>query len=251
MSALELQAGVTYGPINSRRLGRSLGINLLPAERKLCTFDCVYCQYGSARPVSVRARGFPTVETVMEGVEKALRLQSSPPDYLTFSGNGEPTLHPRFAEIVREVCRLRDRACPETMVAVLSNSSRVNDPEVRRAIAALDDPIMKLDAGDPVTLAKINRPAEGISFEEIMEGLAGLPGLIIQSMIISGRVQNARGDAHERWLAAIAELSPEEVQIYSSERPVAETGVQQVSKDELDDLAARAEQRIGVPIRAY
>jgi wyosine [tRNA(Phe)-imidazoG37] synthetase (radical SAM superfamily) len=251
MSVLELQADVTYGPINSRRLGRSLGINLLPVDRKLCTFDCVYCQYGSARPVSVGSRGFPTVETVTDRVDAALARQSSPPDYLTFSGNGEPTLHPRFREIVQEVCHLRDRVCPGTRVAILSNSSRINHAEVRRAIAALDDPIMKLDAGDPVTLAKINRPAEGISFEEIMQGLAALPGLIIQSMIISGQVQNTRGEAHERWLSAIAELSPREVQIYSSERPVAETGVQQVPKDELDNLAARAEQRTGVPVRAY
>jgi len=251
MSVLELQADVTYGPINSRRLGRSLGINLLPVDRKLCTFDCVYCQYGSARPVSVRARGFPTVETVMEGMEEALGRLPSPPDYLTFSGNGEPTLHPRFPEIVREVCRLRDRVCPETRVAILSNSSRVNNPEVRRALVALDDPIMKLDAGDPATMARINRPAAGVRFEEIMQGLAALPGLIIQSMIISGQVQNALGEAHERWLSAIAELSPREVQIYSSERPVAETGVQQVPKDELDDLATRAEQRVGVPVRAY
>lgn len=251
MSVLELQAGVTYGPINSRRLGRSLGINLLPTDRKVCTFDCVYCQYGSARPFVEGARGFPTVEAVLEGVEEALSRQPAPPDYLTFSGNGEPTVHPRFPEIVREVCCLRDKVSPQTRVAILSNSSRVHRTEIRRAIQALDDPIMKLDAGDPMTMAQINRPAVGVRFDEIMEGLAALPRLIIQTMIITGPVQNVRGEAHERWLSAIAQLSPTKVQIYSTERPVAETGVQQVAREELERLASGAQERTGVPVTAY
>jgi len=251
MSVLELQAGVTYGPINSRRLGRSLGVNLLPTERKVCTFDCVYCQYGSAQPVAKDAGGFPTVEAVLQGVEEALSRQPSPPDYLTFSGNGEPTLHPHFREIAEEVCRLRDRVCPQTRVAILSNSSRVHRAEIRRAIEALDDPIMKLDAGDAMTMAQISRPAASVRFEELMDGLAALPRLIIQSMIIMGPVQNVRGEARERWLSAIAQLSPTKVQIYTSERPVAETGVLQVPKEELERLAAEAQGRTGVPVTAY
>ncbi len=253
MSVLELQRDVTYGPINSRRLGRSLGINLLPAGRKVCSFDCVYCQYGSAEAVSAPGAktAFPSVAIVLAGLEEALRRQASPPDYLTFSGNGEATLHPQFPEIVVEVCRLRDRICPHTRLAILSNSSRVHRAEIRQAIERLDDPIMKLDAGDPVTLAQINRPAAGVTLERIMDGLAALPRLTVQSMIVSGEAQNVEGEALEGWLWAIAHLSPVNVQIYTAERPVAEAGVERVSKEALEGLARRAQERTGIPVTAY
>ncbi len=253
MSVLELQREVTYGPINSRRLGRSLGINLLPGGRKVCTFDCVYCQYGSAKAVSTPGAktGFPSVETVLDKLEEAIRRQASPPDYLTFSGNGEPTLHPQFPEIAAEVRRLRDRMCPAARLAILSNSTLVHRGEIRQAIAALDDPIMKLDAGDAITLERINRPAAGVAFDKIVDGLAALPRLIIQSMIISGEVANAEGEALEGWLSAIAELSPVKVQVYSTERPVAEAGVHRVSKEALDGLARLAQERTGIPVAAY
>ncbi|MDH4208672.1 MAG: radical SAM protein [Anaerolineae bacterium] len=253
MSVLELQRGVTYGPIHSRRLGRSLGINLLPAGRKVCTFDCVYCQYGSAETVTDRGAktGFPSLETVLDKLEEAIGRQASPPDYLTFSGNGEPTLHPQFAEIVAEVRRLRDRMCPEARLAILSNSTLLHRGEVRRAVEALDDPIMKLDAGEAMTLQRINRPGPGVSFDNIMDGLAALPRLIIQSMIISGEVANAEGEALEGWLSAIAQLAPLKVQIYSTERPVAEAGVHRVSKEVLNGLAKLAQERTGIPVAAY
>jgi wyosine [tRNA(Phe)-imidazoG37] synthetase (radical SAM superfamily) len=253
MSVLELQKGIVYGPVNSRRLGRSLGINLLPPRRKLCTFDCVYCQYGSAAPLSSRPlpSGLPSVSAVVREVEEAIGRQESPPDYLTFSGNGEPTLHPDFPEIVDEILLLRDRACPEARVAILSNSSQAHRPEIRKAIELLDDPIMKLDAGDAATLSLISRPASVVTFEKIIEGLAEMPLLIIQTMIISGQPQNAEGEAHEAWLTALARLSPDEVQIYTAERPVPESGVQQVSKEVLEGLARQAQERLGVPVRAY
>lgn len=253
MSVLELQRDVIYGPVNSRRLGRSLGINLLPASRKVCTFDCIYCQYGRAEAVITAGTdtGFPSVQTVLDKVEEAIRRQQTPPDYLTFSGNGEPTLHPQFPEIVAEILRLRDRVCPDARVALLSNSSRVHRPEIREAIAQLDDPIMKLDAGDPATLAQISRPAAGVTLERIVEGLAELPHLVVQSMIISGQAQNCEGEAHEAWLATLARVSPDEVQIYSADRVVAESGVRRVSKEDLARLAHHAQEETGVPVRAY
>jgi len=253
MSVLELQRGVIYGPVNSRRLGRSLGINLLPVSRKVCTFDCVYCQYGKAGAVSstsVRG-GFPSVSTVLREVEGAIMRQQTSPDYLTFSGNGEPTLHPEFPEIVVEVLRLRDRLCPAARVAILSNSSTVHRPEIRKTIEQLDDPIMKLDAGDPDTLSRMNRPAPAVTFEKIVEGLAGMPRLIVQSMIIAGESQNAEGEAHEAWLTTLARLSPEKVQTYTAERPVAESGVRRVPREDLESLAQRAQERTGIPVGAY
>jgi wyosine [tRNA(Phe)-imidazoG37] synthetase (radical SAM superfamily) len=253
MSVLELQRGVIYGPVNSRRLGSSLGINLLPASRKVCTFDCVYCQYGKAGAVSSTdvQSGFPSVSSVLREVEAAIKRQETHPDYLTFSGNGEPTLHPEFPEIVDEVLRLRERLCPATRVAILSNSSTAHRPEVRKAIEKLDAPIMKLDAGDPETLSRINRPAPAVTFEKILEGLAGMPRLIVQSMIILGEPQNVEGEAHEAWLTTLARLSPERVQIYTAERPVAESGVRRVSRGDLESLAQRAQERTGIPVGAY
>lgn len=252
MSVLELQSDVIYGPINSRRLGRSLGINLLPITHKLCTFDCIYCQYGSSQTASLTERetGFPSVDEVLRNVETAVGQQPAP-DYLTFSGNGEPTLHPNFPEIVAKVRRLRDRLCPDTRLAILSNSSRVSEPEIRKAVEQMDDPIMKLDAGDPETLASINRPLAGVAFEEIIAGLRAMPRLIIQSMIVTGPVQNVEGEVHETWLRALVHVAPQRVQIYGAERPVAETGVERVSKEILERLARNAEQRTGISVTAY
>jgi wyosine [tRNA(Phe)-imidazoG37] synthetase (radical SAM superfamily) len=253
MSVLELQRDVVYGPINSRRLGCSLGINLLPPGRKVCTFDCVYCQYGSAHTVSGPGRqaGFPSVDAVLQKVVEAIRRLPSPPDYLTFSGNGEPTLFPDFPDIVSGMLDLRDRMCPQARLAILSNSSRIHRPEIREAVAQLDDPIMKLDAGDPQTLSRLSRPTSAITLEKILEGLEAMPRLIIQSMIIEGEVQNAEGEAHEAWLAAVARLSPEMVQVYTAERPVAESGVRQVSRPHLQELASRAQERTGITVKAY
>jgi wyosine [tRNA(Phe)-imidazoG37] synthetase (radical SAM superfamily) len=253
MSVLELQRDIIYGPINSRRLGRSLGINLLPPGRKVCTFDCVYCQYGTAQtvPGPEGQTGFPPVDSVLQKVEEAVGGLPSPPDYLTFSGNGEPTLHPHFPEIVSRMLDLRDRMCPQARLAILSNSSRVHRAKVREAVAHLDDPIMKLDAGDPLTLSRLSRPSSAITLEKILEGLEAMPRLIIQSMIIEGEVQNAEGEAHEAWLDAIARLSPEMVQIYTAERPVAESGVHRVSSQDLEGIARRAQERTGITVRAY
>ena len=139
MQTLSLQRGVIYGPVDSRRLGRSLGINLLPTGYKLCAFDCIYCQYGRTKVLTASAEKgrFPTVEVVLRKVEEALR-QVPDLNYLTFSGNGEPTLHPHFVELVKDVIHLRDKLRPEVKSAILSNSALVGREEVREALARLD-----------------------------------------------------------------------------------------------------------------
>jgi wyosine [tRNA(Phe)-imidazoG37] synthetase (radical SAM superfamily) len=252
VSVLELQSDVIYGPIHSRRLGRSLGINLLPTKRKLCTFDCIYCQYGSFDPAAAAegCGGFPSLKTVVRRIEEALQKQPLV-DYLTFSGNGEPTLHPEFPDIVSEVRRLRDRTCPSVRLAILSNSSRIHRADIREAIAQLDDPIMKLDAGDPETFGQVNRPAPGVTLEKIHAGLSAMPRLVIQSLIIDGEIQNVRGEAHEAWLSTLSRLSPEKVQIYSTERPVAAEGIETVSREALERLARNSQERTGIEVRAY
>lgn len=249
---LPLKQEIIYGPVNSRRLGRSLGINLLPGWGKVCSFDCVYCQYGRTlvKTLDPGPEGFPTLDEVVAAVEIAL---TSGPDFdsFTFSGNGEPTLHPQWPEIVEAVRQLRDRHRPAGRLTLLSNSSTAARPLVRATLAQMDAPIMKLDAGDEATLAAINRPVTGISLGAIIEGLAQVPGLIIQSLMVEGAVTNSVGPAFENWLGALATLKPVQVQVYSTDRPVPVAGVERVPLERLQQLAARAVDQTGLDVRAY
>jgi len=249
---LQLQPGILYGPVNSRRLGRSLGINLLPADRKVCSFDCVYCHYSRTGVLTLAPEEglCPGVERVLAMVEEALRTRRDF-DYLTFSGNGEPALHPQFPEIAAGVRRLRDQWQPEVKLAILSNSTTVHLPQVREALALLDVPIMKLDAGDPQTLAAINRPVREVELETIVAGLKGMRGLVVQSVMIGGEVSNARGKEFEAWVGALAEIRPARVQIYSTDRPVPEAGVEKVEPAALERMAGEVERRTGMRVQAY
>ena len=252
MQTLSLQRGVIYGPVDSRRLGRSLGINLLPTSYKLCAFDCIYCQYGRTKVLTAKAEeeSFPTVEVVLHKVKEALR-QVPDLNYVTFSGNGESTLHPRFHELVKGVVHLREELRPEVKTAILSNSALVGEEEVREALAKLDLCIMKLDAGDPLTWQAINRPAPSLDFETVIAGLRELDRVTIQSLILDGPVQNVRGKPFDRWAETLASIAPQEVQIYTTDRPVAEAKVEKVPKAILLEMAREAEARTGIPVRAY
>ena len=249
---LPLKQEIIYGPVNSRRLGRSLGINLLPTGSKVCSFDCVYCQYGLTRVKTLEPgpAGFPPLGEVIAAVETALK---SGPDFdsFTFSGNGEPTLHPQWPEVVEAVRLLRDRHRPTVGLTLLSNSSTVTRPAVRATLSRLEVPIMKLDAGDEATLTAINRPAKGICLEAIVEALAQIPGLIIQSLMVQGAMTNSAGPAFENWVSALARLKPVQVQIYSTDRPVPEAGVERVLPERLQQIAARAVAHTGLDVRAY
>ena len=252
MTLLQLQPGIVYGPINSRRLGRSLGINLLSSCYKLCSFDCVYCHYGrtQVKTLSPEEKDLPSVAQVLQAVQEALKVHHSI-DYITFSGNGEPTLHPRFPAIVSGIHDLRDRLRPDIKLAVLSNSTTVHFPYILESLALLNVPMMKLDAGDSLTLAHINRPTPEVRFERIVEGLKRVPGLIIQSVLIGGQVTNVEGEAFEAWLSVLAEIRPTQVQIYSTDRPVPESGVKRVPPDALQHTAAEIEKRTGLQVNTY
>ena len=249
---LPLKHEIIYGPVNSRRLGRSLGINLLPVRRKVCSFDCIYCQYGRTRTKTLdpNPEGFPTLDDVVAAVEIA--LTSGPVfDSFTFSGNGEPTLHPRWPEIVEAVARLRDRHRPAGRLSLLSNASTAARPSVMAALARIDAPIMKLDAGDDATLTAIDCPIGGITLETILEGLSKVRGLIIQTLMVEGAVTNSSGSALENWLGALARLSPVQVQIYSTDRPAPVAGVARVPPERLQQIAAQATDQIGLDVRAF
>ena len=252
MAVLSLQPGIIYGPVNSRRLGQSLGVNLLPTDAKLCSFDCIYCQYGRTRTKTLtpQAAQLPGADEALSAIEAALR-GGADFDYLTFSGNGEASLHPDFPHIVRQTRRLLDELRPSVKLVILSNSSAAHLPRVREALATFDKPVMKLDAGDRRTFKRINRPAPGVALEATLEALVGLPGLVVQSVLVEGRLPNASGAAYQAGLAALAALRPGEVQIYSTDRPVPEAGVERVARERLREIAAEVENLLGVPAHAY
>lgn len=252
MRVLPLERGFTYGPVLSRRLGRSLGINILPLERKVCSFNCVYCHYGvtPGATLTPAAEDFPGVGPVLKAVELALRAYPEV-ESLTFSGNGEPTLHPYFHELVFGVRQLRDRLAPHAQVTLFSNATTLHLPQVQAALPWVDVPIMKLDAGDPATFARINRPARGVTFEAVFAHLQALPNCFLQSVLIDGPVTNARGDPLEAWIAAVAEIRPRQVQIYSTDYPVAEESVERVPPFQLRRIAEEVSRRTGLDVRPF
>jgi len=251
---LPLQSGIIYGPINSRRLGSSLGINLSPTAYKLCSFNCVYCQYGPTQKLVLDAKNYknelPTPEEVVNALEDYLK-EKIDFDYITFSGNGEPTIHPDFPKIVEEVIRLRDKYCPRKKIALLTNSSGIIHKEVKDAVNLLDLPILKLDAGDELTWRRVGRPSLDLSFEDVIQGFYEVKKKVIQTLFVRGDGMNGEEEAFCQWMEKIKEVKPLEVQIYSMDRPPAESKVTTVLPKELDDMANRASRYTGVSVKAY
>lgn len=249
---LKLKDSIIYGPVNSRRLGRSLGINLLPGNRKICSFNCSYCQYGWTKHFSPQAwlDELPPPVAVEQALTEALASLPEPPAFLTFSGNGEATLHPAFPEMVEVVQTVRDRHCPSARTAILSNSSEVHRPEIRSALSRLDLRIMKLDAGSPAQLAAYNQPAPDVRLPDLLAGLAGLPSLIIQTLFSGGPGGNSSPPAVESWLEAVGRLKPQRVQLYSLDRDWPGRDLQPASPAFMEAVAGRLRQA-GIPACTY
>jgi wyosine [tRNA(Phe)-imidazoG37] synthetase (radical SAM superfamily) len=255
MRTLELKKGVLYGPIKSRRLGASLGINLLPWNYKLCTFNCLYCHFGwtkvHTRNVSAYSADLPTVTQVKEALEKYLEENQTPLDYLTFSGNGEPSMHPQFDEMVDVAIEAKDKFIPQAKLAILSNSTCVDDERVRMALNKIQVRIMKLDCGTEQGFKKINRPCPGVEFEKVMEGLGKLNDFTLQTVLVDGSSSNCNEVEIEKWMEQVSRIKPGEVQIYSIDRPSADSGLILVSKERLRQIAKRAREVCGVPVEAF
>jgi len=219
---LPLKKNVIYGPVNSRRLGKSLGINLMPGM-KYCSFNCLYCHYGATPEPKHQAdpqASFAPVGEVLADVEIALRSDIGF-GYLTFSGNGEPTLYPEFKTVVLECKNLLRRIRPDVRLTLLSNSSTCSRPEIIDALEHIDLPIMKLDAGERRLFERINRPAAEIDFEGIIEALSKLNGITIQSLLVSGDPDNSSPEAVSNWYECLRRIKPVAVQIYTLDRPFA------------------------------
>jgi len=255
--SMPLQDGIVYGPVRSRRLGRSLGINVLPRETKVCNMNCAYCQYGSTRrrQSSLQPQGWPSPARIEEAVSTRLRTAAAADetiDRLTIAGHGEPTLHPEFEEIAERLCRVRDQLAPAIPLAILSNSTTAGWPMVRRGLALLDERHMKLDAGDPITYARINGP--GTSIGAIVDALRDLPRIIVQAMFVTeaggDRFDNSGDGAVNEWLAALETIQPSRVHLYTLDRPPALAELRPVSARRLREIAGRV-RVLGIPAQTF
>ncbi|MDE6329801.1 MAG: radical SAM protein [Muribaculaceae bacterium] len=237
-----------FGPIHSRRLGTSLGINLLPDDGKVCTFDCVYCEAGY-NAQGTGTTGLPLPERVERDLEAKLRDMKSRGeslDVITFSGNGEPTLHPRFAEVVEIVNRLRDKYYPEARTSVLTNSTRIFDPRVAEALKLVDNNILKLDSAIEPTMRLIDNPTEKLfTVERLVEGLRQFAGQgIIQTMFLRGShngrpIDNTTPEEVDALIEAYRRIGPKSVMIYTIDRSTPEENLEKVGREELLDIARR------------
>ena len=230
-----------YGPVHSRRLGLSLGINLMPADGKICTFDCLYCECGFNADRRTRSH-YPTREIVVEALEKQLikmHNDNEHPDVLTFAGNGEPTGNPHFPEIIDDTVRLRDKWCPDAKISVLSNSTFIHREKVRLALMKVDNNILKLDTVNADYIKKVDRPTQPTyDVNDIIEDLKWFNGhVIIQTMFMKGDGTDNTGDEYVMpWLDAVKSIKPQEVMVYTIDRETPDRMLQKASHEELDRI---------------
>ena len=255
--AKNIRKEIVYGPIRSRRLGVDLGINPLGPWRKWCSFDCPYCQDGWTVVHDLRedpARETPSVESIAEALEARLlelRAEGVVLDAITLVGNGEPTVYPDFPGVVAAVRQVERRLAPQARVGVLSNASTLLRPEIRQALMELDVRYLKLDAGDPETFELVNKPAPGVTFERVVEGLRLLPEMTLQSMFVNGSIDNTRPEQIDNWIATVAEVAPTEVQVYSLARRPADRTLRPVPPERLQEIAARVQEATGIPSSVF
>ncbi len=256
---LPIKRTIIYGPINSRRLGFSLGINLTPQGKKYCDFDCLYCHYGKTEYHKLNPDDddiFPEMENVLTEIEMALRSDVEF-SYLTFSGNGEPTLYPRFKELTYEVNRLARKIRPYVKVTLLSNSSTCRRNSFIKSLEYIDLPIMKLDVGNPSLFKRINRPVEDLDFYEIVDGLVDLPNITIQSLFLEGDPDNTTDKALNDWFTCLQKIRPQHIQIYTLDRPFADKdryGLVQIKKapeEKMVKVVETGRERFGFKMDRY
>lgn len=233
-----------FGPIHSRRLGVSLGINLLPEDGKVCTFDCLYCECGFNADRKAH-KPMPTREEVAAALEEkllAMQAEGVAPDVLTFAGNGEPTIHPKFAEIIDDTLALRDKYFPKAKVSVLTNATLVTRPAVFEALSRVDNNILKLDTVCEEYVRFVDRPTLRYNLDEIIEKLAEFGNnAVIQTMFMKGEVDGRSvdntGDEYVLpWLETVKKIAPREVMIYTVDRETPQEGLKKATREELDRI---------------
>ncbi len=231
---------LVFGPIHSRRLGASLGINLLPTKGKLCNFDCIYCECGWNKD-GRGDRRLPSADELRAALESKLAdcaVQGIPIDSITFSGDGEPTLNPDFARIIDITIALRDKYFPHAKVSVLSNATRVFRKEVFGALSKVDNPILKIDAPTDVLAARINQPQGEYHVEDVVSDLMGFGGnFVLQTMFLRcPSFDSSSPEVIDGWMSIVRKLKPREVMVYTIDREVPAEGLEKFSVEEMEIL---------------
>ncbi len=245
---------IIFGPVHSRRLGLSLGVNLLPTESKLCSFDCIYCECGwnADHPGARRFNDRGEVARLLGTTLRRMAAEGTPPDVITFAGNGEPTLHPEFEDIIGDTIALRDALAPTARVSVLSNATQIGREEVRRALLRVDNNILKLDSAFDRTVRLINNPMGSYSVAETVRLMRLFGGrMILQTMFLRGEcrgetVDNTTEEEVAAWLRLVEQIAPARVMVYSLDRDTPCRTLEKVGRDELSAIAARVE-ALGIP----
>ena len=236
-----------FGPIHSRRLGISLGINLLPKGGKFCSFDCIYCECGLNKERRTK-NPLPTADEVVEGLEsklEELRAEDIVPDVLTFAGNGEPTLNPNFSEIVDRVLKVRDIYCPSAKLSILSNATQIRRPEIREALLRFDNNILKLDTVNPLYINTVDRPQGHYDVEEQIACLELFGGhCIIQTMLMKGEYEghnldNTTEEYALPYLEALKRIKPQAVMLYTLDRETPVSGLEKAEPEAMEAIAER------------
>ena len=243
---------IIFGPVYSRRLGMSLGINLLPPDKKVCTFDCFYCECGLTYDREIKIEEMPTRKQVKNALYQSLEdiaANDNDPDVITFAGNGEPTLHPEFAGIIDDTIEVKNIFFPDAEVAVLTNSTTIDSPEIQLALSKVDKAILKFDSALDHTIEFHNRPNKRIIASELINTLARLEfDVIIQTMFIQGEykgsvLDNTVEEEVSAWLKALKKIMPSEVQVYTISRDTPDGHkVRKVPEEKLIEIAKRVEQ---------
>jgi wyosine [tRNA(Phe)-imidazoG37] synthetase (radical SAM superfamily) len=253
-----LQRGIIYGPVQSRRLGFALGVNLLPTDYKLCSFNCIYCQYGWTKKDRLAPPDelieMPSVDEIVAAITLRLEQLSSDGktiDAITICGNGEPTLYPNLTAVIEMAKRLRDQYQPQARLAILSNSSTVGNKTVRDALDLLDVKIMKFDAGSEEMFHQLNHLRTPIYMGDIVAGLKEVKNIYLQSLFVQGRITNADPDSIGLWIERVRDIRPLGVQVYTLDCEPADNKIQRVSLTTLQWIADQVRWRAGVPSEVF
>ena len=239
---------IIYGPVRSRRLGISLGVNLLPLHSKLCSFDCIYCECGWNDDNRAPKPRFNSREAVREALQQTLakmRDEGTLPDVITFAGNGEPTMHPDFESVIEDTVALRNEYAPQAKISVLSNATQLHREGVVRALRRVDNAILKIDSAIESTAQQMNKPCGKYSVAGVEEQLRLFDGeFVLQTMFLRGecdgcRVDNTTSEEVDAWLALVERLRPRQVMVYSIDRATPCKTLEKVGHAELEDIARR------------
>lgn len=237
---------IVFGPIASRRFGNSLGINLLPLENKVCNFNCIYCECGWTDLKSFKVKYLDS-EKIIRAIEarfKELAADKTPIDSITFAGNGEPTMHPMFSEIIENVIKLRNLYLPNIKITVLSNSTLLGNKSILESLKKVDLKVMKLDAGTTETLIKIDKPLSSKTIDWYIKKLKELKGdLIIQTIFLRGYcdgeyVDNTSTNELKAWINALKEIQPQSVMIYTIDRETPVKNLEKISIEKLNSICS-------------